>query len=352
MAVNKDFSRGKRRRNYAARRKAEHFPKIQTPTFAAIDLGTTNCRLLIASPTPHSFSVKETFSRITRLGEGLITSGVLSERAIKRTIFALKLCAKKIEKYKPLKIRYIATEACRRARNGADFIKRVKEEVGLDLEIISFEEECRLGVTGCVPLINRNIRHTLVFDIGGGSTEISWAKIDEDNQVHLEGTLSFPLGVITVSEAFTGKGLSSAGYRAVVHKVISYLEPFEEQHGIIKAIEQGDVQMIGTSGTVTTIGAFHLDLPYYNRSAVDGLALSFDDLGKAKRRLEKLPYAEKVAHPCIGPQRADLSLAGCAILQGICDMWPIGEVTVADRGLREGVLLDLMQSDANKVSAG
>ncbi len=330
---------------YKRRRFSVFKDRSAVPVFAAIDLGTTNCRLLIATPTPTGFAVKETFSRITRLGEGLVSDGVLSERAIKRTIFALKLCVKKLEKYKTVKARFIATEACRRAKNGADFINRVKKETGLDLEIISFEEESRLGVSGCVPLINRNIRHALVFDIGGGSTEVSWARIDENNQPSIEGVLSFPLGVITVSEAFTGKGLSSAAYRAVVKKVLSYLRPFEENYGILKVIEQGDVQMIAMSGTVTTIGAFHLGLPVYNRAVVDGLALSYDDLARAKRRLEKLPYEEKEAHPCIGPQRADLSLPGCAILQGICEMWPIGEVTIADRGLREGIVLDLIRRE-------
>ncbi len=319
--------------------------KSLTPVFAAIDLGTTNCRLLIATPTPTGFAVKETFSRITRLGEGLISDGVLSDRAIKRTVFALKLCVKRLEKYKNVKTRFVATEACRRAKNGAAFVERVKKETGLDLEIISFEEECRLGVSGCVPLINRNIRHALVFDIGGGSTEVSLAKIDQNSQAKIEGVLSFPLGVITVSEAFTGKGLSSAAYRAVVKKVLSYLQPFEHRYGILNLIEQGDVQMIAMSGTVTTIGAFHLGLPVYNRNVVDGMSLSYDDLAKAKRKLEKLPYAEKEAHPCIGPQRADLSLPGCAILQGICEMWPIGEVTIADRGLREGIVLDLIRKE-------
>lgn len=319
--------------------------KSLTPVFAAIDLGTTNCRLLIATPTPTGFAVKETFSRITRLGEGLISDGVLSDRAIKRTVFALKLCVKRLEKYKNVKTRFVATEACRRAKNGTAFIERVKKETGLDLEIISFEEECRLGVSGCVPLINRNIRHALVFDIGGGSTEVSLAKIDQNSQAKIEGVLSFPLGVITVSEAFTGKGLSSAAYRAVVKKVLSYLQPFESRYGLLNLIEQGDVQMIAMSGTVTTIGAFHLGLPVYNRNVVDGMSLSYDDLARAKRKLEKLPYAEKEAHPCIGPQRADLSLPGCAILQGICEMWPIGEVTIADRGLREGIVLDLIRRE-------
>ena len=214
---------------------------------------------------------------------------------------------------------------------------------GLDLEIISFEEECRLGVSGCVPLINRNIRYTVVFDIGGGSTEVSWARINQDNQVSIEGFLSFPLGVITVSEAFTGKDLSAAAYRAVVKKVLSYLRPFEEKYEILSKIGQGDVQMIAMSGTVTTIGAFHLGLPVYNRAAVDGMALSYDDLIKAKKKLERMTYEEKETHPCIGMQRADLSLPGCAILQGICEMWPIGEITIADRGLREGIVLDLIR---------
>ena len=331
----------KRDKRYKKRRPAA--AKGKSPVFAAIDLGTTNCRLLIATPTPTGFSVKETFSRITRLGEGLVGNGVLSERAIKRTLSALRLCVKKLEKYKTVHARFVATEACRRAKNGVEFINRVKKEAGIDLEIISFEEECRLGVAGCVPLINRKIRHALVFDIGGGSTEVSWAKIDDSSTVCLEGALSFPLGVITVSEGFTGKGLSSAAYRAVVGKVVSYLQPFEDKFGISNVIAQGDVQMIAMSGTVTTIGAFHLGLPEYNRAVVDGLALSYDDLAKAKRKLEKLPFAEKEAHPCIGPQRADLTLPGCAILQGICEMWPIGEVTIADRGLREGVLLDLIR---------
>ncbi len=330
------------RRFFKPRKPASSFPKPGGNFYAAIDLGTTNCRLLIASPTPTGFAVRETFSRITRLGEGLVSTGVLSERSIKRTIFALKLCAKKMARYKIVKARFVATEACRRAKNGKEFVERVKKEVGIDLEIISFEEECRLGVTGCVPLISRQISHALVFDIGGGSTEVSWAHIDENNRVGLDAALSFPLGVITVSEAFTGKGLSSAAYRAVVEKVVSYLRPFEERLGVMDFIRRGDVQMIAMSGTVTTIGAFHLGLTTYNRSAVDGLALGYDDLSKAKRRLEKLPFAEKEAHPCIGPQRADLTLPGCAILQGICEMWPIGEITIADRGLREGVVLDLI----------
>ena len=334
----------KKRENFKKRRR--RFPVAKNyvqPVFAAIDLGTTNCRLLVATPTPTGFAVKETFSRITRLGEGLVSDGVLSERAIKRTVFALKLCAKKLEKYKVVRSRFIATEACRRAKNGAEFVARVKKETGLDLEIITFEEECRLGVSGCVPLINRNIRYAVVFDIGGGSTEVSWAKITQDGQVKIEGFLSFPLGVITVSEAFTGKDLSAAAYRAVAKKVLSYLRPFEEKYEILHKIGQGDVQMIAMSGTVTTIGAFHLGLPVYNRAAVDGMALSYDDLIKAKKKLERMSYEEKETHPCIGMQRADLSLPGCAILQGICEMWPIGEITIADRGLREGILLDLIR---------
>lgn len=325
-----------------------HRNRVQGDLFAAIDLGTTNCRLLIARPSPAGFVVREAFSKITRLGEGLISNGVLSEQSMHRTISALKICAKKIKQHKIVQTRFVATEACRRASNTAEFIARVKNETGLDLEIISFEEECRLGVTGCMPLINRDIRHVIVFDIGGGSTEFSWARIDDDNQVVLEAALSVPLGVITVSEGFTGKGLSHTAYRAVVDKIKKYLSEFDEKWEISKLIEKGDVQMIAMSGTVTTIGAFHLDLPVYNRAAVDGLSLSIDDLVAAKRKLEKLPFKQKMEHPCIGPQRADLTLPGCAILQGICEQWQIGEITIADRGLREGVLLSLIRQHNKK----
>lgn len=320
-------------------------------TYATIDLGTNNCRLLVAQPTPHSFQVIENFSRVTRLGEGLIETEMLSETAIARTISALKICANKMEKRPISQARYVATEACRRAKNSNDFLKLVYQETGLAFEVISAEEESRLAVAGCVPLLNRNIFHTLVFDIGGGSSEISWAKINQKGSVEIEGAVSLPFGVVTVSEAFTGVDLDKNAYHAVWNKTKSILNDFEEKHQISSLIENGQVQIIGTSGTITTIGALHLELPHYNRQAVDGLNLRIEEIHKVQEMIKKMTKIDRIAHPCIGPLRADLTLAGCAIFEAICKFWPIEEITVADRGLREGILLDLMQSNNDRVSS-
>ncbi|MCQ2914352.1 MAG: Ppx/GppA family phosphatase [Alphaproteobacteria bacterium] len=334
----------KRKKFYRKRNKYHQQSKV----YASIDLGTTNCRLLIATETENkSFLIKEAYSKITRLGEGVISTGLLADRTMKKTISVLKTCARKISYYKPVKMRFVATEACRRASNSRAFVEQVKKETGIDFEIISFEEECRLGVSGCLPLFRNNTKYALVFDIGGGSTEISFAKI-ESEKVKLASAISIPYGVVTVSEAFTGKGLSYTGYRAVADKIKSYLVDFDKQNNISELIKNDEVQVIAMSGTVTTIGAFHLKLPVYSRRAVDGLTLSVDELMIAKRYLEKMTYQEKFDHPCIGPQRADLTLPGCAILQGICEMWPFAKVTIADRGLREGLILDLIANNKGK----
>jgi exopolyphosphatase/guanosine-5'-triphosphate,3'-diphosphate pyrophosphatase len=319
-------------------------------TYATIDLGTNNCRLLIAQPSPNSFKVVESFSRITRLGEGIIDNNELSEEAIERTISALKVCANKLKKRPVSQARHVATEACRRAKNGEEFIKRVKEETGLSLEIIPSEEESRLAVAGCVPLLNRNINHTLVFDIGGGSTEISWASVNSKGKAEIDGFISLPFGVVTVAEAFKDREMDYMAYESVIDRTINILNEFEKKHNILEQIENEDVQMIGTSGTITTLGAIHLGLNRYVRSAVDGLTLSFDEIKNVQDMLKEMSMKGRERHPCIGPDRADLTLAGCAILEAICSFWPIGEITVADRGLREGVLLDLMQKDIDRVS--
>lgn len=324
------------------------FVKRKRGTYATIDLGTNNCRLLIAQPTPKSFKVVESFSRVTRLGENLIENNMLTEEAIKRTISALKVCASKLKKRPISQARHIATEACRRAKNGQEFIKRVKKETGLTLEIISSKEESRLAVAGCVPLLNRNIDNTLVFDIGGGSTEISWAGIDEDGQAEIKGFISLPFGVVTVAEAFKDRQMDYMAYEAVVDRAIHILKDFEKEHNILHHIENGQVQMIGTSGTITTLGAIHLGLSRYIRNAVDGLTLEFEDIKTVQDMVKEMSPKARERHPCIGRERADLTLAGCAILEAICSFWPIGEITVADRGLREGILLDLMQRDIKR----
>ena len=318
-------------------------------TYAAIDLGTNSCRLVIATPTPTSFRMIESFSRITRLGEGIINGNRLSKDAIRRTVRALKICSEVIDEYAPIyRSRFVATAACRRADNCKEFLAEVKKQTGLDIEIISSQEEARLAVVGCVPLLNRNLKRVLVFDIGGGSTEISLARVTNNGKTFIEGYVSLPYGVVTVSEAFPNKDMTNLAYNTIVERTHKLLETFEEKHHIYEAIQNQEIQVIGTSGTVTVLGAVQLNLQHYNRSAVDGISISKQDLEHSINRIRRMGVEGRRKHPCIGPLKADLTISGCAIIEGICSFWPVSEVTVADRGIREGMLLDMMHSHQNK----
>jgi exopolyphosphatase / guanosine-5'-triphosphate,3'-diphosphate pyrophosphatase len=317
-------------------------------TYAALDLGTNNCRLLVArsagAPVPEpAFQIVDAFSRIVRLGEGLAASGALCEAAMTRTIEALKICAEKVAAHHVSGARYIATEACRRAANCNAFMDRVASETGLALEIITAEEEARLVVAGCAPLLDPDIAHALVFDIGGGSTELAWLRLEAGAPEILD-SLSLPHGVVTLSDRYGGRAVSPATYAAMVDEIATLLAPVEERHDIGRLIAAHAVQMLGSSGTVTTLAAVHLALPRYSRSRVDGAAMSFADLRRATAFLASQTHDERALHPCIGAERADLVLAGCAILEAICRLWPVGRLRVADRGIREGILAGLMAS--------
>ena len=317
--------------------------------FAAIDLGTNSCRLVIASPTPASFRIVETFSKITRLGEGIINDNELSRPAMRRTINALKVCAGVIEEYAPIyRSRFVAPAACRRAKNCKEFLDLVKKETGLTIETISSKEESRLAVVGCIPLLNRNIRRALVFDIGGGSTEISLARVTNSGKTFIEGFVSLPYGVVTISEAFPSQDMTALAYDTIIERTHKLLKEFDEKYNIREAIKNQEIQIIGTSGTVTVLGAVHLNLPRYNRSAVDGISITRQDIDRAIAKIKRLGDEGRKKHPCIGAQKADLTMAGCAIIEGLCSFWPIEEITVADRGIREGILLDMMHSNRSK----
>jgi exopolyphosphatase/guanosine-5'-triphosphate,3'-diphosphate pyrophosphatase len=317
--------------------------------YAALDLGTNNCRLLVARSASDvssmgSFRVVDAFSRIVRLGEGLAASGVLSEAAMSRTLEALKICAEKIAAHHVAGTRSIATEACRRAANCAEFMARVESETGLALEIISAEEEARLVVAGCAPLLDARIPYALVFDIGGGSTELVWLALDKGAAMpRIIDSLSLPHGVVTLSDRYGGRDVSAATYAAMVAEIAAALRGIEERHSIVRRVVDGEVQMLGSSGTVTTLAAVHLKLQRYSRRRIDGVVLRFDDLRRASRLLAGQSHEQRAHHPCIGPERADLVLAGCAILEAICNLWPVGRLRVADRGIREGILLGLVR---------
>jgi len=321
-------------------------------TYAALDLGTNNCRLLIGAPAGGGFRVVDSFSRIVRLGEGLAATGRLSEVAMDRAIAALGACAEKLARRPIRAFQAVATEACRRATNGASFLARVEAETGLRPRIISAREEAELAMESCAPLLGENDRRALLFDIGGGSTEIAWIRVPSHGRgpgrqraAELIGYASLPLGVVTLAERAGTSCFTEQGFAEVVEEVVDHLLAFDRVHCIGQEIRAGGVRLIGTSGTVTTLAGVALALPRYRRPLVDGRTLDADVADQALGDLFALGRAGLAAHPCVGPERVDFVLPGCAIYAAIRRVWPVPTLTVADRGLREGMLLRMMRSD-------
>jgi exopolyphosphatase/guanosine-5'-triphosphate,3'-diphosphate pyrophosphatase len=312
---------------------------------------------LVARPAPNGFRVIDAFSRITRLGEGVTASGQLSEAAMSRTIDALKVCARKMIRRQATQLRAVATEACRRASNCDAFLARVKRETGIDLEIITNSEEAGLALHGCAPLFDRDVPHAVIFDIGGGSTEVSWLEVSPrapgrpvpgevmaaSKADRLVDWHSIPIGVVTLSEHHGGDAYSPETYEAMVAEVTAALRPFEDRHEISGLVDEGRLQMLGTSGTVTTLAGVDMGLPRYDRSKVDGCFLDFQTIRAISGDLAGRDWSGRAEIPCIGRERADLVVAGCAILEALCRLWPVGRLRVADRGLREGILYNLMR---------
>ena len=322
----------------------------QQPLYAALDLGTNNCRLLVAKPMKAGqFRVVDAFSRIVRLGEGLAATGKLSEGAMERAVGALKICASKLARHNIKNYRLIATEACRQATNGEAFLARVKKETGLDLEIINRETEARLAVSGCASLVDRETQSVILFDIGGGSSEIAAIQFDERRTQrlanHIKSWTSLPVGVVTLSERHGGKDVTQQVFDAMVDEVDKLIETTAPQNMLDFSPNIDTFHLLGTSGTVTTLAGLHLNLPRYDRRRVDGLWLQDADVDKMLNQLLSWDIETRSANPCIGPDRSDLVLAGCAIMQSIRKRWPSNKMRVADRGLREGLLNDMMAKD-------
>jgi exopolyphosphatase/guanosine-5'-triphosphate,3'-diphosphate pyrophosphatase len=317
------------------------------PTYAALDLGTNNCRLLVARPTRDSFRVIDAFSRIIRLGEGVSASGRLSEAAIARALEALAVCRDKMRNRSVTRARLIATEACRAADNGLEFLARVGEAVGLKLEVIDRATEAELAASGCTPLIDPVAEGAILFDIGGGSFELVRLGRSRENGggppvPQIRGWASVPVGVVTLAERHGGIDVDRELYETMVADAARYVDAFAAEHADIRL---DAIHLLGTSGTVTTIAGVHLDLPRYERRYVDGCWMTDAQIARVLDRLRAMSYAERVANPCIGSERADLVLAGCAILEAIRRAFPCARLRVADRGLREGILVQLMRED-------
>jgi exopolyphosphatase / guanosine-5'-triphosphate,3'-diphosphate pyrophosphatase len=318
----------------------------RAPGFAAIDLGTNNCRLLIARPEGQQLIVVDAFSRIVRLGEGLQASGRISAAAIDRAVAALSICADKLRRRHVSLSRAVATEACRRASNGPDLVERVRRETGIVLDVIDPSEEARLAVLGCHSLLEPGDGPALIFDIGGGSTELMLVG-ETDNGVTIEDWVSIPWGVVSLTEyapvaddTMAARGDAYARMRDVTTAALAdFAARARARHR-----DEG-LRLLGTSGTVTTLASIFLELPRYDRRAVDGLMVPSEAMRAISATLAAASLAERATFGCIGRERADLVVAGCAILEGIMDLWPAARVGVADRGIREGILRTLAGFD-------
>ncbi len=322
----------------------------QNSRYAALDLGTNNCRLLIAQPNGEGFTVVDAFSRIVRLGEGLAATGRLSEAAMDRALGALSVCADKLRRRNVALVRSVATEACRRAENGWEFVDRVYDETGIALEIITPEQEARLAVLGCHALLEPGDGRALIFDIGGGSTELVLIETSGDlSPPRVLDWYSAPWGVVSLTESgpVDHHGDSEgrkAAYATMRNRVADAFQPFAD-----RLASGGELpgRLLGTSGTVTTLASVHLGLPRYDRRAVDGLIVPTPEIRQISTRLAEMSLSERMRMPCIGQERADLVVAGCAILEAILDIWPAERLGVADRGIREGILRSLMARDGH-----
>jgi exopolyphosphatase / guanosine-5'-triphosphate,3'-diphosphate pyrophosphatase len=316
-------------------------------TYAALDLGTNNCRLLIARPTATGFRVVDAFSRIVRLGEGLALTNRLCEEAIIRSIEALKICREKIELRAVNRVRLVATEACRIAQNGSFFLERVSNEAGIDLEIVTRETEARLAAAGCAALADPKASSVILFDIGGGSTEVVWLKQanteNEPINTRVKAWVSLPVGVVTVADRYGGINVTPECFERMVSEVSNHLAEFTLQAA--NASDCPNFHILGTSGTVTTIAGVFLELQRYQRKEVDGIWMGTGDVERVMQQLLNMSFDERAANPCIGAERADLVLAGCAIFEAIRRAFPSNRVRIADRGLREGILMEMMQAD-------
>lgn len=320
--------------------------------YGAIDLGTNNCRLLIASPGRGGLRAVDSFSRIVRLGEGLSASGRLSEASQERAVAALKQCANKLERRGVHLVRSVATEACRRAENTAAFVARVYEETGLALDVITPQEEARLAALGCESLLDRRASHGLVFDIGGGSTELVLVQFcPKSGRPAIAAWTSIPWGVTSLHETFRNDHGNDSDYAAMRECVMQDVARFAESCRALGIVALEDVQLLGTSGTVTTLASVHLGLQQYDRRQVDGCIVPSAAMREITASLSTLTVAERAGWACIGPDRADLVLAGCAILDAVLAVWPCKRLRVADRGIREGILRLLMRHDSAMLAA-
>jgi exopolyphosphatase / guanosine-5'-triphosphate,3'-diphosphate pyrophosphatase len=322
-----------------------------TPVLGAIDVGTNACRLLIAVPVPR---VIDSFTANVRLGESLERTGEITKAALDRTIEALKICAQRLKRRRATHVKAIATEACRRAANAQDLVARAEAEAGILLSIVTPEEEARLAAAGCVQLIGAEFDGALIFDIGGGSTELILARHVRANGAHMAHDIaawsSASVGVVKLAERHGVKELRASSYekmRAELAPVFAGMKKDMKPH----LFDPMRYHLLGTSGTLTTLAGIKLGLRRYERKRIDGQWLKRDEILRISESIVSKDFPGRAAIPCIGQDRADLILPGCAILASIMENWPCATLRVADRGLREGILIALLKESSGQSRA-
>lgn len=307
--------------------------------FAAIDLGSRNCRLLVSKKTDQGIENLEATSRFVCLGEHLNKTHRLSFEAMDRALETLELFQKKIKRYQNVTTLAVTTAATRNAKNSAEFLLRIKEELDVDLQVISTEQEALFATLGCAELVDPQYNRAVIFDIGGGSTEVIFADVTDPESPRLIDSISIPLGVVSLAEDLNHATFKN--YSQTVESVLSHTQPFAQKHNIAGLMAADQVQLIGTSGTITTVSALHQNLKFYDRDKVDGSVLRFEDIDKTIKHVQLMSTDERLMHPCIGQSRDDLILGGLAIFEGIYTAFPGLSVTVTDRGVRDGIVYAL-----------
>jgi exopolyphosphatase/guanosine-5'-triphosphate,3'-diphosphate pyrophosphatase len=326
--------------------------------------------MLIATPSADQFRVVDAYSKSVRLGIDLERTGSLSRRAINRTVSALQTCAEKLAAYGVVHTKFVATEACRRAENGIGFLEEVREQTGLELEIIRPSEEARLAVISCASLVGHDAEQALIVDIGGGSTELVWIDLEgvppdaraaaimrirpthknkgapvAQGEARVVDWISVPTGVATLYEKYRDVDDDTARFALMSWYFEEQIQDFKPYRDEAFFGDLEGFQVIGTSGTVTTVGAAHLGLQRYDRSKVDGMQMRSDEVDAVVSQFLQLGPEGRRTHPGIGRDRTRLIMAGAAIFQTLLRAWPTDCIRVADRGLREGLLYSMMSEN-------
>jgi exopolyphosphatase/guanosine-5'-triphosphate,3'-diphosphate pyrophosphatase len=306
---------------------------------AAVDVGSNTVRLLLGEVVQGTVTPVRYERHITRLAGGFDPRRGLASQSMDNTLAALVNIADAIKTSGADLVRVVGTEALRRANNGPEFVRQVKERTGLQLEIIDGEVEARLSCAGVFAALDPRPGRCLMFDIGGGSTEFV---LYVDGRVVFQR--SYPLGVVDLCENFSDPVNQQRHILSILDRVAYDLT----QSSALGAALHPSTVLVGTAGTVTTLAAIKLGMTVYNGLRVNNLNLFAHDLDSLFHHLNPLTDSQREQVPGLEKGRGDLIVPGIRIVLGIFDHFQKDSLKVSDFGLLEGLLLAM--SDARSVS--